>query len=100
MEVAVERIRPSSRVLAAMIFILTFGVGAITGQASEKKVNNGQDPGREMAINDIVHRAGNAADEKARYQLLQGLLESEGLSSSIQKDLKTLLWMMWQPKQN
>ena len=91
MEVAVERIRPSSRVLAAMIFILTFGVGAITCQASEKKVNNGQDPGREMAVNDIVHRAGNAVDEKERYQLLQGLLDREGMSSSVQKGLKIIL---------
>jgi hypothetical protein len=81
----------SVRVLAAMVFLLTFGVGAITCQTQKKKVNNGQDLGKLMAVNDIIHRAGNAADEKARYQLLQGLLDSERLSSSIQKDLKTLL---------
>jgi hypothetical protein len=89
--VSERRIRRSVRVLAAMVLLLTFGVGAITCQTQEMKVNNGQDQDRLTAVNDIIYRAGNTDDEKTRYQLLQDLLDSEGLSSSIQKDLITLL---------
>ncbi|MFC1489235.1 hypothetical protein ACFL6B_05255 [Thermodesulfobacteriota bacterium] len=46
---------------------------------------------KDLTVTEIVLRAGNADNEKLRYQLLQGLLNRDPLDGSIQKDLKTLL---------